>query len=98
MKTTQDTKHPFQQSIAELFSVDNLPNVVHHFFQSVLLASKGELCYEANKLNYNYCNLPEEGYETSESNSCTQSVLILETYSVGIVIVEVLLYTHCNFK
>ena len=42
MKTIQDTKRPFQQSIAELFSVDNLPNVVHHFFQSVLLASKGE--------------------------------------------------------
>ena len=38
----QGTKRPFQQSIAELFSVDNLPNVVHHFFQSVLLASKGE--------------------------------------------------------
>ena len=36
-------KRSFQQSIAELFSVDNLiPNVVHHFFQSVLLASKGE--------------------------------------------------------
>ena len=42
MKTIQDTKRPFQQSIAELCSVDNLPNVVHHFFQSVLLASKGE--------------------------------------------------------
>ena len=65
MKTIQDTKRPFQQSIAELFSVDNLPNVVHHFFQSVLLASKGEWCYKANKLNYNYCNLPEEGYETA---------------------------------
>ena len=26
MKAIQDTKHPFQQSIAELFSVDNLPN------------------------------------------------------------------------
>ena len=39
----QDTKRPFQQSIAELFSVDNLPNsLVHHFFQSVLLASAGE--------------------------------------------------------
>ena len=36
----QGTKRPFQQSIAELFSVDNLPNsLVHHFFQSVLLAS-----------------------------------------------------------
>ena len=65
MKTIQDTKRLFQQSIAELFSVDNLPNVVHHFFQSVLLASKGEWCYKANKLNYNYCNLPEEGYETA---------------------------------
>ena len=42
MKMIQDTKCLFQQSIAELFSVDNLPNVVHHFFQSVLLASKGE--------------------------------------------------------
>ena len=42
MKTIQDTKRPFQQSIAELFSVDNLPNVVHHFFQSVLLESKSE--------------------------------------------------------
>ena len=42
MRTIQDTKHLFQQSIAELFSVDNLPNVVYHFFQSVLLASKGE--------------------------------------------------------
>ena len=42
MKTIQDTNRPFQQSIAELFSVDNLPNVAHHFFQSVLLASKGE--------------------------------------------------------
>ena len=42
MKTIHDTKHPFQQSIAELFSVDNLPNVVHYFFQSVLLTSKGE--------------------------------------------------------
>ena len=42
MKAIQDTKRPFQQSIAELFSVDNLPNVAHHFFQSVLLASKGE--------------------------------------------------------
>ena len=29
-------QRPLQQSIAELFSVDNLPNVVHHFFQSVL--------------------------------------------------------------
>ena len=65
MKTIQDTKCPFQQSIAELFSVDNFPNVVHHFFQSVLLASKSEWYYEANKLNYNYCNLPEEGYETA---------------------------------
>ena len=65
MKTIQDTKRPFQQSIAELFSVDNLPNVVHHFFQSVLLASKGEWCYEANKLNYNYCDLHEEGHETA---------------------------------
>ena len=62
MKMIQDTKHPSQQSRAELFSVDNLPNIVHHFFQSVLLASKGEWCYEANKLN---CNLAEEGYETS---------------------------------
>ena len=39
-------KRSFQQSVAELFSVDNLiqliSNVVHHFFQSVLLASKGE--------------------------------------------------------
>ena len=26
MKAIQDTKRPFQQSIAELFSVDNLPN------------------------------------------------------------------------
>ena len=42
MKTIQDTKRPFQQSIAEFFSFDNLPNIVHHFFQSVLLASKGE--------------------------------------------------------
>ena len=43
MKMIQDTKCLFQQSIAELFSVDNLPNsLVHHFFQSVLLASKGE--------------------------------------------------------
>ena len=42
MKMIQDTKHPSQQSRAELFSVDNLPNIVHHFFQSVLLASKGE--------------------------------------------------------
>ena len=42
MTTMQDTKLPFQQSIAELCSVDNFPNVVHHFFQSVLLASKGE--------------------------------------------------------
>ena len=42
MKTIQDTKRPFQQSIAALFSVDNLLNAVYHFFQSVLLASKGE--------------------------------------------------------
>ena len=42
MKTIQDTKRPFQQSKAELFSVDNLPNVIHHFFKSILLASKGE--------------------------------------------------------
>ena len=42
MKMIQDTKRPFQQSIAELFSVDNLANVVRHLFQSVLLASKGE--------------------------------------------------------
>ena len=42
MKMIQDTKRPFQQSIAELFSVDNLANVVCHLFQSVLLASKGE--------------------------------------------------------
>ena len=62
MKTIQDTKRPFQQSIAELFSVDNLPNVIHHFFQSILLASKGEWCYEANKVNW---NLPEEGYEVA---------------------------------
>ena len=34
MKTIEDTK--FQQSIAELFSVDNLPNVVYHFFQSAI--------------------------------------------------------------
>ena len=41
------------------------------------------------------------GVWNSESNSCTQSVFILETYSwysVWIIIVEVLLYTHCNFK
>ena len=62
MKMIQDTKRLFQQSLAELFSVDSLPNVVHHFLQSVLLASKGEWCYEANKLN---CDLPEEGYETA---------------------------------
>ena len=29
-------------AVVELLSVDNLPNVVHHFFQSVLPASKGE--------------------------------------------------------
>ena len=30
---------------------------------------------------------------------CTISVFIqLETYSVRIIIIEVLLYTHCNFK
>ena len=101
MKTIQDTKRPFQQSIAELFSVDNLPNVVHHFFQSVLLASEGEWYYKANKLNYNNiaCNLPEEGYETaSRTVAHSQCLYILETYSVRIIIVEVLLYTHCNFK
>ena len=76
MKMIQDTKHPFQQSIAELFSVDNLPSVVHHFFQSVLLALKGEWCYEANKVNYNYCALPDEGYERASRNSCAQSVFI----------------------
>ena len=34
----------FQQSVVQLFSVDNLNSqyVVHHFFQSALLASKGE--------------------------------------------------------
>ena len=31
-------------------------------------------------------------------NSCTESVFILETYSVRIIIVDVLLFTHCNFK
>ena len=36
MKMIQDTKSLFQQSIAELFSVDNLPNVVYHFFQSAI--------------------------------------------------------------
>ena len=40
MKTILDTKRPVQQSIAELFLVDNLPNVVHHFLQSVLLVQK----------------------------------------------------------
>ena len=40
MKMIQDTKHLFQQSRAELFSVDNLPNIVHHFFQSVLMPQK----------------------------------------------------------
>ena len=34
----------------------------------------------------------------SESNICTQSVSILETYNIRIIIVEVLLSTHCNFK
>ena len=32
MKTIQDTNRPFQQSIAELFSVDNLSNAVHPFY------------------------------------------------------------------
>ena len=89
-------KRSFRQSAAELFSVTLIPNVVHHFFRSVLLALKGEWCYEANKLN---CNLSEEGYEQgSESNSCTQSVFNLETYSVRIIIIEVLLYTHFKFE
>ena len=38
------------------------------------------------------------GIWNSESYICTQSVFILETYNVRIVIVEVLLSTHCNFK
>ena len=43
MKTIQDTKASVPTiNSRELFSVDNLPNIVHHFCQSVLLASKGE--------------------------------------------------------
>ena len=37
-QTIYALKRPLQQSIAEYFSVDNLPNVVHHFFKSLLLA------------------------------------------------------------
>ena len=41
-KIIYDLKRSFRQSVTELFSVDNRANVVHHFFQSVLFASKGE--------------------------------------------------------
>ena len=59
-------KHLFQQSIAELFSVDNLSNVVHHkemSHQFHALASKGECdaTRQTGKLN---CNFPEEWYKT----------------------------------
>ena len=37
-QTIYALKRPLPQSIAEYFSVDNLPNVVHHFFKSLLLA------------------------------------------------------------
>ena len=43
MKTIQDTKHPFQQSIAELFSVDSLPNVVQAYFLLLLCSRALEL-------------------------------------------------------
>ena len=40
MKTIQYTKRPFQQSIAEFFSFDNLPNIVHTFSNQFYLPQK----------------------------------------------------------
>ena len=49
-------------------------------------------------MNKLYCNLPEEGYETASRTVVHSQCLLLEKYSVRLIIIEVSPYTHCNFK
>ena len=80
------------QSCFQLITL--IPNVVHHFFQSVLLASKGT----RPKINWIVICPRRVMKKLSRTVRCTQSVFILETHSVWIIIIEVLLYAHCHFK
>ena len=82
-------KRSFQQSVAQLFSVDNLTycnsQCSSPLFPISFTCLKRWMLLQGKQTELLFVG---GGVWNSESNSCTQAVFILETYSVRIIILR----------